>query len=91
MINTTMLVLNMLNYFQSRLYDKYLDSFIILLFQFCEDADNLANEVKKELTDQALTIRRKLIKDIRIVAFLLKTHAATDFTMSHLLEGIQLN
>ena len=89
MINTTMLVLNMLNYFQSRLYDTYIRSFYIhsISFQFCEDANNLANEVKKELTDQALTIRRKLIQDLRVVSFLLKTHAATDFTMSQLLEG----
>ena len=90
MINTTMLVLNMLNYFQSRLYDDtYIKSLYIhsISFQFCEDANNLANEVKKELTDQALTIRRKLIQDLRVVSFLLKTHAATDFTMSQLLEG----
>ena len=60
---------------------KYFDT------QYCPDDDKLVNEIKKELTDQVITIRENLIEYMAVVDFLTKTSAAKEFTIGSLLRG----
>ena len=49
-----------------------------MVFQFCIDA-KVANEVKKELTEKAVSIRDKLLGDLNSIRFLQRSYAASLF------------
>ena len=47
----------------------------------------MAKEVKKELTAKAINIRLDIKSDLRMIDYLLRTYAATDFSMAQLLKS----
>ena len=55
--------------------------------QYCGKSNKFANQIKKELTDKAISIRNQLKKDIRIVNHLLRSFAASEFNFRKILEG----
>ena len=58
----------------------------ILFTQFCE-SNALVNEINEELTEGVIKIRTELLQQIRVIDYLLKSHAATDFSIGQLLKG----
>ena len=47
----------------------------------------MVNEIKKALTDQVIAVREKLLVDLTIIDFLLKTSAARQPRVRSLLKG----
>ena len=66
----------------------FLILFFIFFLQYCTEGVKQAKEVPKDLTDKALQIRFHLLNNIKIVDFLLKSHAAINLQMQHHLKGL---
>ena len=58
-----------------------------MIYQYCPDDDKMVNEIKKELTDQVISIRENILKNIAVIDYLLKTSAAKEYTIGSLLRG----
>ena len=57
------------------------------LLQYCTEGVQEAKEVAKDLTDKAIQIRLHLLNNIKVISFLLKSHAAINLKMKQLLKG----
>ena len=63
-------------------------SWIPYLLKYCTEGVQQAKEVAKDLTDKAIQIRLHLLNNIKVISFLLKSHAAINLKMKQLLKGI---
>ena len=56
-------------------------------FKYCKEATKVAKEVTRELTEKAIIIRHHLKNDVKLVTYMLRSHAASDYYMGQLLKG----
>ena len=57
--------------------------------QYCQEASKVAKEAARELTEKAIDIRLQLKNDIKIVDYMLRSYAASDYHMGLLLKGLE--
>ena len=84
-INVQLSPLNMVIIFN--VFTYIFTSLFPYLLKYCTEGVQEAKEVAKDLTDKAIQIRLHLLNNIKVISFLLKSHAAINLIMKQLLKG----